>query len=141
MAVKQISGPPVTFDNVKPGKHPLTVQLVGADHRPIQPEVKQIVHFTTTNKPATEAASKVAPLNSLAAASKGSDHTAHHTSAPDPGQLTQPAQSQSQATSYQVDIQNYAFIPESLSIPTGSAVTFTNHGDVDHTVTAKRRLL
>jgi hypothetical protein len=47
IAYKQINGEPVTFDNVQPGDHTLTVQLVGANHKPIQPVVKHVVHFKT----------------------------------------------------------------------------------------------
>ncbi|MFY0544344.1 stalk domain-containing protein [Brevibacillus sp. H7] len=47
VAYKLIKGEPVVFDNVKPGSHTLTVQLVGNDHKPVQPEVKQVIAFTT----------------------------------------------------------------------------------------------
>ncbi|MEJ8544326.1 stalk domain-containing protein [Brevibacillus borstelensis] len=145
LAVKQVNGDPVTFDNVKPGKHTLTVQLVGADHKPIQPEVKQVVHFTTTGKSGVGTASKSVVSNNHDAASEGSaqaapqgtDHASHKASAPASGQNAQPAQSQSQAKSFQVDIKNFAFKPETLNIPAGTTVTFTNHDDVGHTVTAK----
>jgi plastocyanin len=54
LAYKQVDDQPATFDNLKPGDHTLTVQLVGANHKPIQPAVKQVVHFKT--KSATIAA-------------------------------------------------------------------------------------
>ncbi|MDA5111041.1 hypothetical protein O3V59_22155 [Brevibacillus thermoruber] len=41
LAYKMIDGKPAVFDNVQPGPHKLTVQLVGNDHKPIQPEVKK----------------------------------------------------------------------------------------------------
>jgi outer membrane lipoprotein-sorting protein len=47
LAYKLINGEPVVFDNVKPGDHTLTVQLVGANHKPISPAVKQVIHFKT----------------------------------------------------------------------------------------------
>jgi plastocyanin len=47
IAYKLINGEPVVFDNVAPGHHTLTVQLVGNDHKPISPAVKQVVHFNT----------------------------------------------------------------------------------------------
>lgn len=46
IATKVVSGDPVTFD-VKPGKHTLTVQLVGNDHKPVMPEVKRVIRFET----------------------------------------------------------------------------------------------
>jgi plastocyanin len=56
LAYKLIKGEAVVFDKVKPGQHTLTVQLVGNDHKPIAPDVKQVVHFTT--KAAATAAAK-----------------------------------------------------------------------------------
>lgn len=44
-AVKSFDGEPVVFDNVAPGEHTLTVQLVGNDHKPVLPEVKQTIEF------------------------------------------------------------------------------------------------
>ncbi|WP_152395142.1 stalk domain-containing protein [Paenibacillus guangzhouensis] len=46
-AYKMINAEPAVFDHVKPGKHTLTVQLVGNNHQPIKPEVKQVITFTT----------------------------------------------------------------------------------------------
>ncbi|WP_274364605.1 stalk domain-containing protein [Paenibacillus thermotolerans] len=46
IATKVVSGDPVSFD-VKPGKHTLTVQLVGNDHKPVMPEVKRVIRFET----------------------------------------------------------------------------------------------
>lgn len=46
-AYKQINSDPVTFENVLPGEHTLTVQLVGSDHKPLQPEVKKVIRFKT----------------------------------------------------------------------------------------------
>lgn len=47
IAYKLVNGEPVTFDDVKPGEHTLTVQLVGNDHKPISPAVKKVVKFNT----------------------------------------------------------------------------------------------
>jgi len=47
VAYKMINGEPAVFEHVKPGKHTLTVQLVGNNHQPIKPEVKQVITFTT----------------------------------------------------------------------------------------------
>jgi hypothetical protein len=47
LAYKQVTDAPVTFEKVKPGNHTLTVQLVGADHKPISPVVKKVIHFQT----------------------------------------------------------------------------------------------
>lgn len=62
VAYKMISGEPAVFDNVQPGNHTLTVQLVGNDHKPLVPEVKQVIHFQTvassTEKPAPAQATK-----------------------------------------------------------------------------------
>ncbi|MFK7692628.1 SMP-30/gluconolactonase/LRE family protein [Paenibacillus sp. HJGM_3] len=44
-AVKSFKGESVVFKDIPPGEHTLTVQLVGNDHKPIQPEVKQVVKF------------------------------------------------------------------------------------------------
>lgn len=51
LAYKLINGEPVLFDNVAPGQHTLTVQLVGNDHKPVQPEVKQTISFQTATAP------------------------------------------------------------------------------------------
>jgi plastocyanin len=91
VAYKQVENEPVTFDNIKPGNHTLTLQLVGANHKPIQPEVKQVIHFKT------EAAQK----------------------------------------SYDVSIKDFAYSSQTLTIPKGSKVTFTNKDTIEHTVTAK----
>lgn len=48
VAYKLTKGAPVVFEHVQPGEHTLTVQLVGNDHKPIQPEVKQVVQFHTS---------------------------------------------------------------------------------------------
>ncbi|CAG7645283.1 stalk domain-containing protein [Paenibacillus allorhizosphaerae] len=44
-AIKVFKNEPVVFRDVKPGKHTLTVQLVGNDHKPVEPEVKQTIPF------------------------------------------------------------------------------------------------
>lgn len=44
-AVKSFKGEPIEFKNLAPGEHTLTVQLVGNDHKPVQPEVKQTIKF------------------------------------------------------------------------------------------------
>lgn len=36
---------PIEVKDLKPGEHTLNVQLVGKDHKPVQPEVKQTVQF------------------------------------------------------------------------------------------------
>lgn len=46
-AIKAFTAEPVVFDKLAPGEHMLTVQLVGNNHAPVQPEVKQVVHFKT----------------------------------------------------------------------------------------------
>ncbi|MEW9673156.1 stalk domain-containing protein [Ammoniphilus sp. 3BR4] len=51
LAYKMIDGEPAVFENVQPGDHTLTVQLVGNDHKPITPEVKQVITFTTATTP------------------------------------------------------------------------------------------
>lgn len=62
VAYKMINGEPAVFDNVQSGNHTLTVQLVGNDHKPIAPEVKQVIHFqtesNTSEKPAPAQAAK-----------------------------------------------------------------------------------
>lgn len=40
------------------------------------------------------------------------------------------------ASGNSVAIMNFAFVPPSLSVPTGTTVTWTNQDDVAHTVTA-----
>ncbi|NOU92635.1 hypothetical protein GC093_05245 [Paenibacillus sp. LMG 31456] len=44
-ALQITKGEPVIFKNLKPGEHTLNVQLVGNDHKAIQPEVKQAIKF------------------------------------------------------------------------------------------------
>ncbi|QRG67521.1 stalk domain-containing protein [Brevibacillus choshinensis] len=118
LAYKQVTASPVTFENVKPGNHTLTVQLVGADHKPILPVVKKVIHFQTTAKSGHEAAS--------------------HSAAPAPATPARGTAATTPATkSYTVDIQSFSFKPGSLTIEAGSTVTFKNLDDVVHTVTAK----
>ncbi|MBP1931940.1 stalk domain-containing protein [Ammoniphilus resinae] len=107
LAYKQITGDPVTFENVEPGDHTLTVQLVGANHKPIIPVVKKVVHFKTAAKPPQKSTGK-----------------------------TTAKQTNSEKT-YTVNIESFAFKPGSLTVEVGSTVTFKNLDDVDHTVTAK----
>jgi plastocyanin len=96
LAYKLIDGEPVVFDNIKPGDHTLTVQLVGNDHKPFSPAVKQVIHFkTTSSTTATE------------------------------------------AKNYSISIKDFAYTLETLTIPVGSSITFTNNDDIKHTVTAK----
>ncbi|RNB79480.1 hypothetical protein EDM59_27710 [Brevibacillus nitrificans] len=119
LAYKMINGEPAVFDKVAPGKHTLTVQLVGNDHKPISPEVKKVIHFQTTAKSGHEAA-------------------ASHSAAPAPSaHAGVPAASAHAAKSYNVDIQSFSFTPGILTIDSGSTVTFKNLDDVVHTVTAK----
>ena len=35
-----------------------------------------------------------------------------------------------------VAIENFAFVPAQLSVPSGTVITWTNHDDVDHTVSS-----
>jgi plastocyanin len=93
IAYKMTDSEPVVFDKVKSGEHTLTVQLVGNDHKPIAPEVKQVVHFSTMGMDA-------------------------------------------EAKTYSVDLANFAFSPNMLTVEAGSKVIFTNKDDVQHTVTA-----
>ncbi|WP_248926078.1 stalk domain-containing protein [Paenibacillus hamazuiensis] len=44
-AVKAFKNEPVVFKDLKPGEHTLTVQLVGNDHKPLQPDIKQVIKF------------------------------------------------------------------------------------------------
>lgn len=44
-AIKSFKGEPIVFKNLAPGEHTLTVQLVGNDHKPVQPEVKKSIKF------------------------------------------------------------------------------------------------
>ncbi|MDF2961412.1 MAG: hypothetical protein K0S39_3147 [Paenibacillus sp.] len=44
-ALKVTKGEPVVFKNLMPGEHTLNIQLVGNDHKPVQPEVKQSIKF------------------------------------------------------------------------------------------------
>lgn len=48
-AVKVFKNEPVVFRDLKPGQHTLTVQLVGNDHRPILPEVKEVIRFSSAS--------------------------------------------------------------------------------------------
>lgn len=48
LAYKLLNDEPVTFENVKPGTHTLTVQLVGNDHKPVPFTKKQVITFNTT---------------------------------------------------------------------------------------------
>lgn len=63
LAYKQVTNAPVVFENVKPGKHTLTVELVGADHKPISPAVKKVIHFQTTAKPSNQTTASHAAKN------------------------------------------------------------------------------
>lgn len=107
LAFKQITQEPVTFENIKPGDHTLTVQLVGADHKPISPSVKKVVQFKTAIQPPQKSPSKTAAKPIVP------------------------------AKTYAVSIESFAFKPGSLNVEVGSTVTFKNLDDVDHTVTTK----
>jgi sugar lactone lactonase YvrE len=48
-AVKAFKSEAVVFKNLQPGEHTLTVQLVGNDHKPIVPEVKQVIKFNSVD--------------------------------------------------------------------------------------------
>jgi sugar lactone lactonase YvrE len=47
LAIKSFKGEPLAFSNLKPGAHTLTVQLIGNDDKPLQPEVRQTIKFNT----------------------------------------------------------------------------------------------
>ncbi|NHN29298.1 stalk domain-containing protein [Paenibacillus agricola] len=47
VATQSFKGEPLVFSNLKPGAHTLTVQLVGNDGLPLQPDVKQTIKFNT----------------------------------------------------------------------------------------------
>lgn len=119
LAYKQVTNAPVTFENVKPGKHTLTVQLVSADHKPISPVVKKVIHFQTSAKSSHEAA------------------TSHTTSPASTTHAQVPVASSQASKSHTVNIQSFSFNPGSLTIEAGSTVTFKNLDEVVHTVTAK----
>lgn len=65
LAYKLINGAPVIFDNVEPGEHTLTIQLVGNNHKPVDPQAKRVIAFKTT----------VAPTLSVLAPTDGSTIT------------------------------------------------------------------
>jgi plastocyanin/uncharacterized protein YegJ (DUF2314 family) len=109
LAYKQVSNQPVTFDNINPGDHTLTIQLVGANHKPIKPAVQQVVHFKT--KASTEEGTN-----------SGSTKTNTTTL---------------KTQNLNVSIKDFAYSIDSFTIPVGSTVTFTNNDEVEHTVTAK----
>jgi plastocyanin len=46
-------------------------------------------------------------------------------------------QSNSPTSGTQVDITNFAFAPAAVTVPAGTAVTWTNHDDEPHTVVAR----
>lgn len=114
IAFKQIDGKPVEFDKIKPGHHMLTVQLVGNDHKPVQPAVKQVIMFSTTD----------------AKAATGSTENASNKPAEDP-------KGKPESKTYTVDLENFAFSAKKLEIEAGSTVIFTNKDDAVHTVTAE----
>lgn len=47
IAYKQVNAEPVVFKDLQPGEHTLTVQLVGNNHKPVEPQVMQVIHFRT----------------------------------------------------------------------------------------------
>jgi sugar lactone lactonase YvrE len=47
LAITSSKGEPIVFNNLKPGEHTLTVQLVGNVSLPLQPEVKKTIKFQT----------------------------------------------------------------------------------------------
>lgn len=109
VAYKMTKQGQVVFDNVKPGPHTLTIQLVGNDHKPIKPEVKQVITFTTM----------------------AAGHAASSGTLPSPS-----AEGTSAVKTYHMDLANYSFSPETLTIEAGAKVVFSNKDDVEHTVTA-----
>jgi plastocyanin len=111
-AYKLVSGNSASFDKVAAGDHTLTVQLVGNDHKPIEPAVKQVIHFKTVSG------------------------TMDYSSKPS-GTETKPSAPPAAGKTYSMELSGYAFSQQSLTIEAGSTVTFTNRDEVGHTVTAK----
>ncbi|MEB3100595.1 hypothetical protein [Ferviditalea candida] len=54
----------MSFDHLQPGKHTLTVQLVGNNHKPLTPDVKKTITFTTA----------AVPKLTVSGVTEGSDH-------------------------------------------------------------------
>lgn len=110
IAYKLVDGNSTVFDKVPAGDHILTVQLVGNDHKPVEPAVKQVIHFkTVVGSTGTTTSSNGTNSSALQAAGK----------------------------SYSMDISGFAFAQPSLTIEADSTVTFTNRDEVSHTATAK----
>lgn len=114
IAYKQIDGKPIEFDKVKPGHHMLTVQLVGNDHKPIQPAVKQTIMFGTTD-------------------TSGKPDSTGST----PNKPAEDPKGKPESKTYTVDLENFAFSSKKLEIEAGATVIFTNKDDAVHTVTAE----
>jgi plastocyanin len=106
-AYKLVEGNTVTFDQVAPGQHTLTVQLVGNDHKPVNPQAKQVIHFNTSAQPSTSS-----PVQKQEEKNVG-------------------------VKTYSIDIADFSFQPEVLEVEAGSRITFTNKDEVEHTATAK----
>jgi sugar lactone lactonase YvrE len=47
LAITSYKGEPIAFNQIKPGEHTLTVQWVGNDSLPLQPDLKQTIKFNS----------------------------------------------------------------------------------------------
>jgi plastocyanin len=78
------------------------------------------------------ACGQAATASSAASAPPSAAIAATHAPSPSPGRATAPA-----VAGPQITIDNFTFSPSALTIATGTTVTWINHDDTPHTVTAQ----
>ena len=58
---------------------------------------------------------------------------------PDAADSSKPAEPAAGTAKQQVNIDNFSFMPKTLTVPVGTTVTWTNHDDVPHTVVSTKK--
>jgi|GEM_PF-792440 len=85
-------------------------------------------------QPAAQPVATAAPVSHIAASDAMSATMVMAPKTPDPTKPVQPPESS--ITGPKVTIDNFSFTPRVIMVPVGSTVTWINHDDVPHTVTA-----
>lgn len=58
---------------------------------------------------------------------------------PEAADFSEPPEPAADAANQPVNIDNFSFVPKTLTVPAGTTVTWTNHDDVPHTVVSTKK--